>query len=273
MKKIFFPFLLLALVASTGRAQILVGDMNGDGILNVSDITSLVSAILGNASPQYISGSDIIVESRDYVDLDLPSGTLWATCNLGASCPEGYVDRYYAWGETAIHPDKSYRWNNYKYSNGDIVGDRWVGITKYCNDSSYGLNGYTDQLTELEAVDDVATAKWGEDWKTPTLEQAMELSSECTWTWTTLNNVEGYRVKSKKSERSIFLPACGCRWSEWLEGPGISGYHGGCYWTSTLYTNSPTNAWYIHAYKDRGGEISHQARSYGFQIRPVRARK
>lgn len=267
MKKSLLPILLIVMSVAVGNAQtFVIGDMNGDGELNVSDVTLLVSTILGNSSPQYISGDDIIVESRDYVDLDLPSGTLWATCNLGATRPEEYKDLYYAWGETSTHPDKLYRWAEYKYCNGENNT-----ITKYCSDSSYGLNGFTDERTELEAVDDVATAKWGKDWEMPTKEQIMELVLECNWTWTTLNGVEGYKVSSKKSDRSIFLPACGSRWSNWLEGPEVSGFHGGNYWSKTLDTNSPCNAWYLKIYKDRGGESSNQSRHYGMQIRPVRA--
>ena len=77
---------------------------------------------------------------HDYVDLGLPSGTLWATCNVGADVPEGYGD-YFAWGETA--PKEAYDWNGYKYGN--FVNDRYE-FDKYCTDSVYGLNGFVDHF-------------------------------------------------------------------------------------------------------------------------------
>lgn len=77
-----------------------------------------------------------------YVDLGLPSGTLWATCNVGADTPEGYGD-YFAWGET--QPKTTYNWSTYRYCNGD-----YVKLTKYCGNSSYGYNGFTDDLTVLQ---------------------------------------------------------------------------------------------------------------------------
>lgn len=272
MKKTFFSFLMLALVATGARAQLLVGDMNGDGVLNVSDITELVSTILGNTSEQYISGDNIVVERHDFVNLGLTSGTLWATCNIGASQPESFGNFYFAWGETDIHSDNMYYWADYKYCNGDIDGDKWVGITKYCSDSSYGIAGYTDDLTELEAVDDVATAKWGKGWKIPTREQMQELVDECEWTYTTLNDQGGFTVASKVNSNSIFLPILGVRLNDILRMDG-NGY----YWTSTLDIDSPSNAYYLNIGHKQSSEstytISSQARSYGMQIRPVRASK
>ena len=89
-------------------------------------------------------------DEHAYVDLGLPSGTLWATCNVGADTPEGYGD-YFAWGET--QPKDVYNWSNYQYCNGSH--DQ---LTKYCNNSSYGYNGFTDNLTTLQPGDDAATA-------------------------------------------------------------------------------------------------------------------
>ncbi len=80
-----------------------------------------------------------------YVDLGLPSGTLWATCNIGATKPEEYGD-YFAWGETSTKD--TYDWTTYKYSKGDEDE-----LTKYCDDSdygyNYGYNGFTDSLNTL----------------------------------------------------------------------------------------------------------------------------
>ena len=96
------------------------------------------------------------VNGHEYVDLGLPSGTLWATCNIGANTPEEYGD-YFAWGETQTKD--TYSWSTYQYANGTFWQD--PQLTKYCTDANYGYNGFTDNLTTLQASDDPATANWG----------------------------------------------------------------------------------------------------------------
>ena len=199
---------------------------------------------------------------HDYVDLGLPSGTLWATCNVGADKPEDYGG-YYAWGET--EEKDYYDWVTYKYCRGD-----YDELTKYCNYSSYGYNGFTDNRTVLEPEDDVAHVKWGGDWRMPTYAEWSELcsSSNCTWTWTTRNGVKGYKVTSKKEGfegESIFLPAAGCRIYGSLGSVGSLGY----YWSSSLYESDPGVAWSVGFYsgyydRDYGGN-----RYYGRSVRPI----
>ena len=104
---------------------------------------------------------------HDYIDLGLPSGTMWATCNVGANNPEDYGD-YFAWAET--QSKTNYNWSTYTYSNGD-----YNQLTKYCSQSDFGFDGFTDKLTTLESGDDAATANWGEGWSTPTNKQWVEL--------------------------------------------------------------------------------------------------
>ena len=82
-------------------------------------------------------------DDHDYVDLGLPSGLLWATCNVGANAPEEYGD-YFAWGET--QPKDIYNWSTYQYCMGSDNT-----LTKYCTRSDYGYNGFTDNLTHLTA--------------------------------------------------------------------------------------------------------------------------
>lgn len=94
-----------------------------------------------------------------FVDLGLPSGTLWATCNVGAYSPGNYGD-YFAWGE--VQPKKYYSWGTYKWCN-----KAWNKLTKYCDKTSYGDKGFADNLTTLEACDDAATANLGNGWRTP----------------------------------------------------------------------------------------------------------
>ena len=120
-----------------------------------------------------------------FVDFGLPSGTLWYSMNLGAtngSTPESWYGDYYAWGETETK--NNYSWSNYKYANG--ASNK---LTKYCNDSAYGNDGYTDELTELVPSDDVAESL---GWKMPTKEDFDELAAGTISSWVeNYNNIEG----------------------------------------------------------------------------------
>ena len=182
----------------------------------------------GNNSGQNDSIIDdsVIVQVHDFVDLGLPSGTLWATCNVGATTPEGYGN-YFAWGET--EPKTTYNWSTYKYCNAD-----YDQLTKYCSNSSYGYNGFTDNLTVLQPCDDAATASWGSGWCMPTMEQWDELFQNTTYTWTTQNGVSG-RLFTASNGRSLFLPAAGYRWDDELSSVGSNGY----YWSGSLGTDYP----------------------------------
>ena len=191
-----------------------------------------------------------------YVDLGLPSGTLWATCNVGADKPEDYGD-YFAWGET--EPKHTYNWSTYRYCNGNY--DR---LTKYCSKSGYGYNGFTDYLTTLEPGDDAATANWGNGWRMPTMEEWQELYQNTTVTWTQQNGVNG-RLFTAPNGNSLFLPAAGYRWGSGLYGVGSYGY---C-WSSSLITGDPYDAWYF--YFDSSNISMHYYDRYrGLSVRAVR---
>lgn len=190
---------------------------------------------------------------HDFVDLGLPSGTLWATCNVGATDPEDYGD-YFAWGETTIK--ETYSWSTYKYCNGSATT-----LTKYCNNSSYGNEGFTDTLTTLEAGDDAATANWGVGWRMPTREEFEELNNNCTITWTTLNGVNGHLLTGTNGN-SIFLPAAGGRHDSSIDNADSHGD----YWSSSLHGGP--DGWDFDLHHDNYG-ISWDPRSYGRSIRPV----
>ena len=156
------------------------------------------------------------VNGHEYVDLGLQSGTLWATCNVGAIQPADYGD-YFAWGETL--PKDSYSWNTYKWTN-----DGGESFTKYT---------FAGDVT-LSSSDDAATQNWGRRWRMPTFEEILELMSGCNWTW--VNNFEGSGVSgrigtSKKNGNKIFLPASGYRCGTGLYYDDGNGY----YWSSSLY--------------------------------------
>ena len=192
-----------------------------------------------------------------YVDLGLPSGLLWATCNIGASSPEDYGN-YFAWGET--QPKDTYDWNTYQYCNGSATT-----MTKYCSNSSYGYNGFTDDLIILLPEDDAATANWGSDWRMPTEEEWQELLDNTTQTWTTRNGVNG-RLFTASNGNSIFLPASGYRWDDNIDMVGNTGY----YWLSSLYTGGPNIALGFNF--DSGGYIIWgSSRETGLAVRGVRS--
>ena len=188
-----------------------------------------------------------------YVDLGLPSGLLWATCNVGAEFPEEYGD-YFSWGET--QPKEYYDWDTYQYCHGS-----YTTLTKYCQFSYYGYNGFTDNLTTLLPEDDAATANWGGGWRMPTELEWEELCQNTTRTWTTRNGVKGLLFTAANGN-SLFLPAAGFRVESGLSYDGSGGY----YWSSSL--ESASDAYYLII---SSGEcyVDYYHRSDGYSVRPV----
>ena len=200
-------------------------------------------------------GFAALQQNHEYVDLGLPSGTLWATCNIGAENSWDYGD-YFAWGETS--PKETYSWDNYKYANGSY--DR---LTKYCTNKKHGNNGYIDGLKELEPKDDAATANWGIDWCMPSLDQIKELKKKCNWTWTSNNGIKGYMVTGPNGN-SLFLPAAGCR--SGIDLFSVGSY--GDYWSRSLYESYPYHARYLY-FNSSSVDRYYSFRYLGFSVRPV----
>ena len=213
--------------------------------------------------PNNVSGN---YNGHDYVDLGLPSGTLWATCNVGADTPEGYGD-YFAWGET--EPKAVYYWDTYKYCEGDLHS-----LTKYCCDSTYGYNGFVDNLTELQIEDDAAVAKWGDVWRMPTETQWKELMDNTVATWTLRNEVQGL-LFSANNGNALFLPASGS--GDYLGG-GNNGFgYIGHYWSSSHYVGDiigsdedvyKTGVWNLN-FNSSGCSMRIGCRAFGMSVRPV----
>ena len=204
-------------------------------------------------------------EEGDWVDLGLPSGTIWATRNVGASSPEDYGD-YFAWGET--DPKDYYDNNTYKWYRSD---DDYSGYTKYCTNSLYGYKGFVDNKTELDPSDDAACAHYPGG-RMPSKGQILELVNSCTWQWTQRNGVKGHLVTGPNGN-AMFLPAAGNRWHESLVGAGSYGYD----WSRTLhpgyssYDYYPPNAYGLQFEMgnwDYG--CNDQMRHLGFTVRAVR---
>ena len=198
------------------------------------------------------NGQVLVIETNGHecVDLGLPSGTLWATCNVGATTPEGYGN-YYAWGETSAK--EAYYWSTYFDTN-----DGGSTFTKYKNEGG---------KTVLDPEDDAAHVNWGGNWRMPTKAEWQELLDNCTWTWTTQNGIIGYKVTSNKAgytDKFIFLPAAGDRYGSGLYSVGSYGY----YWSSSLYEVYSYNAWYLYFNSDGHG-LDNDYRCSGPSVRPV----
>ena len=193
-----------------------------------------------------------------YVDLGLPSGLLWATCNLGATSPEEYGS-YYAWAETATK--SSYGWNIYIYCHNRDSHQ----LTKYCTKSSYGYYGFTDGLTTLLATDDAATQVLGDDARTPTKEEWEELLANTTPNWTALNGVNGIEFTATNGN-TLFVPAAGVLYTS---SPFAAGTYG-CYMTATLDETTPSVAWNFDFGASNHVVAHNILRSAGFSVRAVR---
>ena len=133
-------------------------------------------------------------------------------------------------------------------------------MTKYCTDSIYGT---VDNKTILEPEDDVAHVKWGGDWRMPTYAEQQELIDECTWVWTTLNDIEGYEVTGPNG-KSIFLPAAGALDCTDALGRGTIG----CYWSGSLDSGSNYDAYYLE-FNNGNAHRGDYYRYCGFTVRPV----
>lgn len=202
-----------------------------------------------------IGGSTDKVE---YVDLGLPSGNLWAKCNLGASSPEAYGD-YYAWGE--VEPKQEYTKSNHKWYK---EGAPSQGFTKYNNE---------DGKLTLEDEDDAVIQKIGNGWRTPTLADFRELTNQkyTTIEKTTLNGVAGYQITSKKNKKSIFIPCAGFKNSEKPQTRFISDDEevAVCMTNLRRIDNMVYNAWTFAFQNDRIGRYG-KRRPDGISIRPVK---
>ena len=196
---------------------------------------------------------------HEYVDLGLPSGTLWATCNVGATKPEEYGD-YFAWGETV--PKDEYSWKTYKWEEYVVNNDGTykVVIKKYNNNNMYGN---TDNKSELDLDDDAAYANWGNNWRMPSIEQIRELRNYCDWEWIQLNGVYGNKYIGP-NKNYVFLPAAG-HYGSVLEDANILGL----YWSRTIGDDPRPGYAYRNCVNYAGGDLTDVDRWKGYSVRPV----
>ena len=178
------------------------------------------------------------------VDLGLPSGLKWATCNVGASSPEEYGD-YFAWGDMEKKSD--YDYDTYIYHN--YITDEYTNLGSNISSTQY----------------DVAHVKWGSNWRMPTYDEIKELIKNCTWQWTTHNGVNGQLVTGPNGN-SIFLPATGWYYGTNLNDRGTTG----CYWSATQLEGYSGRGGAYQLYIYDGYRSMHaKFRYYGLSVRPV----
>ncbi len=283
MKKVVFSLFLLFIATSLNAQKILVGDMNNDNELDIKDVTELVNVITGKSEKRYISPVEVFIRENkltgkfkvdgveksyiggeydpynghEYIDLGL--SVKWASCNIGANKPEE-CGNYYAWGETATK--EKYDWTSYKYCDGT-----YYTMNKYCTSSGYGK---VDGMSTLDISDDVSHEVWGGEWRLPSSDDIYELHNKCKWNWTDNYNgtgIAGFVVTSQVTgytDRSIFLPAAGCRNGESLLRKGSLGL----YWANSLWPSISYGATtlYFTAY---GIETDLSYRNYGVPVRAV----
>lgn len=246
----------------------LPGDFNNNGKWDAEDVDYLSQAIMENKQPtastdlnqdDKLNVADVVLLLRavnqgywpfvpEYVDLGLPSGTLWATCNVGAMKPED-VGGYYAWGET--QQKETYDYSTYVH----------------CDGTSSNVYDIGSDISGTEY--DVARKKWGDEWAMPNKKQIDELYKNCTVEETTLNGTNGILFTGTNGS-SIFLPACGSR-----SGSMTYSYGSSCdYWSSEFQTVVPTTAYYWGTATISKGRVSKSgSRSNGLCVRPIKKAK
>ena len=229
---------------------------------------------------------------HEYVDLGLPSGTLWAKCNIGANSETDY-GLYFAWGETQGYANastKAFSWNDYKWTE-----DEGATMLKY---------NTTDNKTELDLEDDAAHANMGGEWHMPNRTQCIELFKEtkngfvtnrgafAQYAWNDSNGyssptstttaISGWDTAGyfffKNTYTSVtnaisandylFIPVAGnCSGGEvYVVGEW------GSVWSSSLYADSVYNAWGLYFGSSGGSSgagVNNSYRCYGHSVRGV----
>jgi len=246
--------------------------------ITVTYNTAAAGAITRTYTNKTIARGDLVnlgVElsyGHEYVDLGLPSGLKWATCNVGAATATDYGD-YFAWGETKplyksiANPTSSSPTVTWK-SGMSSAGYSWTNYS-LCDGTENNMNKYndTDNKTVLDMADDAARANWGGSWRMPTQAEMIELLNNTDAEWATLNGVYGRKFKNRAdATKFIFLPAAG-----YFRGTSRSeaGIHG-AYWSATRdsgHANSAPHLYFRSSYQFQYVDIF--GRRYGFTVRPV----
>ena len=253
--------------SASGRA-----DVNGDGNVDVADISTVIDIMAGK-----IVEEDPVMGSApagvEAVDLGLPSGTRWASMNIGAQKPED-AGLYFAWGETTGYTDnpldgRLFNWNYYKWMTSGEGSWEWVSKYQVADGETDGCwydadgNFVGDGLSTLDLSDDAARANWGGQWVMPTYEDIRDLVKYVPSEWTTLNGVSGRKFTSEVTGNSIFLPVTGYR-----SGVALSQTSSGYYWSATVH-ESDTNYANVLGFSVGGAGMYNSIRNNGECVRAV----
>lgn len=296
MKRFFLLLTALFGIVNISAQKVIVGDVNGDNKLSVSDVTELVNIIIGKTTENYIyTAEDFIRENAlsgkfkingvvysyingeldpyngyEYVDLGL--SVKWATMNIGATSPVEFGN-YFAWGE--IVSKNSYNWSSYQFYNKENSFSKYSGL---------------DNLGVLELKDDAANIKWKGNWRIPTVQEVCELMDGCYWEFTPNykgTRVSGYIVYKAKNQSDkgqcsnefeladlkssyslddihIFLPFAGYKEDRETFTEGEDCY----YWTSSLHETRPQDSYFLYMHSTYTLCINGN-RYYGQVIRAV----
>jgi len=242
MRKILLIMATIFSLTAVGQVNMTVYLSNGE--VKVYDKADVDSVTFG------MSGDTDKYNGYEYVDLGLPSGLKWATCNIGADAPEKYGD-FYEWAET--EPRDRYGKGNKHSSDGSSLK-----YSKYNKD---------DNKTLLDPEDDVAHVVWGGTWRMPTDEEHKELRRNCKWEDTTLNGVNVTKITGPNGN-CIYLPYNGRRMYDDFMELDKTGY----YWTSSLVTKG--NSWMKYfcsfaSYFSVPYAFGNMLRDFGAAVRPV----
>lgn len=232
MKKIYTLAALTFFAMAASAQTMIVHFKNGTKVEFSKETVDYVDFAEKSADPTLTAG--------DYVDLGLPSGTKWATCNVGATKPTELGNKY-AWGETSTK--SLYSESTYAYYNSSTAT-------------------YTDIGSDISGTQyDAATVNLGKEWRMPTKEEVKELYNKCTLTWTSVEGCPGYLVEGPNGN-TIFLKS---------DGTGTYDYT--YFWTSTNYTSSNNHNAYDYYFNSSSTVCMNawttREKYYGYYIRPV----
>ena len=214
------------------------------GVLNVPN----VSFVDEDSSIRYLLKNVLTHNGYEYVDLGLPSGLKWATCNVGASSPEEY-GLYFAWGETTGY-----------------TGEQVTGGVRAFNPSVYSSGPAASISVDLTLEQDAAHVNLGGNWRMPTKAEFQELLDNCNVTWIDDYNgtgVVGCIFISKANGKSVFFPAAG---DYSYSSPDHINYWG-FYWSASWYSSS----WSFYSFlsSDNQNVSVNGYRYYGQSVRGV----
>ena len=248
MRKTFFALAAIALTT------LLTGCEKEDkDSISKSDVNKGIVMIEGRGGQEFAA-----------VDLGLSSGTLWATCNVGASSPED-AGNYYSWGEIepkSYYDTYSYKWFDDKYAE---------YYTKYINDKDNPYYSDSTKKNVLYPEDDVARMVMGEKWFMPTPDDFNELTYRCERRYCKLNGVWGFLFTSKVkgyTDNSIFFPFAGRKDGDKVKFDVDYGF----YWSRNLYTKKESDCAYsfwIQDDPDIADEDKFLPRYLGLTVRAI----